>query len=224
MGFRTGCVWEILYADDLMVSAQSMDELLVKLRTWRSEMKKKGLRVNMGKTKLMVSGSNLDVLRKCGKYPCGVCQAGVGRNSIQCGDCRQWVHKKCSTIKGPLTSDLNFRCARCLGTARPVDGRLVRKVMIGDVKLEVVPEFCYLENMLSADGGCELASITRFKRAWAKFHQLLPLLANRHLSLLTRGRVYSTCSRRATLLTAETWSVTLFTLNRLRRNDLAMIR
>ena len=81
MEFRTGCPWEILYADDLMVSAQSMDELLVKLRTWRSEMEKKGLRVNMGKTKLMVSGSNLDVLRKSGKYPCGVCQAGVGRNA-----------------------------------------------------------------------------------------------------------------------------------------------
>ena len=92
----------------------------------------------------MVSGSNLDVLRKSGKYPCGVCQAGVGRNDIQCRGCRQWVHKKCSGIKGPLTSDLNFRCARCLGTARPVDGRLVKEVMIGDEKLEVVPEFCYL--------------------------------------------------------------------------------
>ena len=50
MELRTGCPWEILYADDLMVSAQS----IVKLRTWRSEMEKKGLRVNMGKTKLMV--------------------------------------------------------------------------------------------------------------------------------------------------------------------------
>ena len=224
MELRTGCPWEILYADDLMVSAQSMDELLVKLRTWRSEMEKKGLRVIMGKTKLVVSGSNLDVLRKSGKYPCGVCQASVGRNAIQCGGCRQWVHKKCTGIKDPLTSDLNFRCARCLGTARPVDGRLVKEVRIGDEKLEVVPEFCYLGDMLSAGGGCELASIIRFKCAWAKFRQLLPLLTNRHLSLLTRGRVYSTCVRRATLHAAETWPVTVTTLNRLRRNDLAMIR
>ena len=135
-----------------MVSAQSMDELLVKLRTWSSEMQKKGLRVNMGKTKLMVFGSNLDVLRKSGNYPCGVCQAGVGRNAIQCRGCRQWVHKKCSGVKSPLTSDLNFRCARCLGTVRPVDGRLVKEVMIGDEKLEVVPEFCYLGDILSAGG------------------------------------------------------------------------
>ena len=212
MELRTGCPWEILYADDLMVSAQSMDELLVKLRTWRSEMEKKGLRVNMGKTKLMVSGSNLDVLRKSGKYPCGVCQAGVGRNAIQCGGCRQWVHKKCSGIKGSLTSDLDFRCVCCLGTAWSVDRRLVKEVMIGDEKLEVVPEFCILGDMLSAGGGCELASII----AWAKFRQLFPLFANRHLSLLTRGCVYSICVRRAMLHAAETWLVTVSTLNRLR--------
>ena len=178
MEFRTGYPWEILYADDdLMVSAQSMDELLVKLRTWKSEMEKKGLRVNMGKTKLMVYGSNLDVLRKSGKYPCGVCQAGVIKNAIQCGGCKQWVHKKFSGIKSPLTSDLNFRCALCLGTARPVDGRSVKEMMIGNEKLEVVPEFCYLGDMLSASGGCELASITRCKCAWAYlvnfFHSLL---------------------------------------------------
>ena len=53
-------------------------------------------------------------------------------------------------------------------------------------------KFCYLGDMLSAGGGCELASIKRCKCAWAKFRQLLPLLANRHLSLLTRGRDYLT--------------------------------
>ena len=148
----------------------------------------------------------------------------MGRNAIQCGGCRKWAHKKCSGIKGPLTSNLNFQCARCPGKARPVDGRLVKEVMIGDGKLEVVPDFCYLGDMLSADGGCELASIKRCKCAWAKFRQLLPLLANRHLSILTRGRVYSICIRRFMLHAAETWPITVSTLNRLRRNNLAMIR
>ena len=96
--------------------------------------------------------------------------------------------------------------------------------MIGDGKLEVVPEFCYLGDMLSAGGGCEFALTTRCKCALAKFRQLLPLLANCHLSVLIRGRVYSTCVRRAMLHAAETWPVTVSTLNRLRRNDLAMIR
>ena len=79
--FRTGCLWELLYTADLMISAESMEELLVKVQTWKTEMEKKGLRVNMGKTKIMESGINLDVLKKSGKYSCGVCQSGVGERS-----------------------------------------------------------------------------------------------------------------------------------------------
>ena len=85
--FRTGCPWELLYADDLMISAESMEELLVKLKTWKKEKEKKGLRVNMGKTKIMVSGMDLDLLKKSRKDPCGVCQKGVCSNAIFCGGC-----------------------------------------------------------------------------------------------------------------------------------------
>ena len=220
--FRTGCPWELLYADDLMISAESMEELLVKVQTWKTEMEKKGLRVNMGKTKIMESGINLDVLKKSGKYPCGVCQSGVGSsNAIFCGGCKRWVHKKCSGIKGPLRPDPEFRWARCLGTARAIDEREVSEVEVGNEKLEVVPEFCYLGDMLSAGGGCELAAITRCKCAWGKFRQLLPLLTNRHLPLLTRGKVYSSCECDAACsrdLGHEGG------YNRLRRNDRAMIR
>ena len=70
-----------------------MEELLVKVKTWKTEMEKKGLRVNMGKTKIMESGINLDVLKKSGKYPCGVCLTGVGSTNASC---ERWVHKKCS--------------------------------------------------------------------------------------------------------------------------------
>ena len=43
--FHTGCPWELLYAKYLMINAQFIDELLVKLKTWKSEVEKKGLRV-----------------------------------------------------------------------------------------------------------------------------------------------------------------------------------
>ena len=33
--FRTGCPWELLYADNLMISAGSKEELLVKVKTWK---------------------------------------------------------------------------------------------------------------------------------------------------------------------------------------------
>ena len=96
----------LLYADDLIISAESMEELLVKVQTWKLEMEKKGLCVNMGKTKIMESGINLDVLKKSEKYPCGVCLTGVGStNAIFCSGCKGWVHKKCSGIKGPLCID-----------------------------------------------------------------------------------------------------------------------
>ena len=45
-------------------------------------MEGKGLRVNMGKTTVLISGPGLDVLQKSGKYPCGVCLMGAGTNSI----------------------------------------------------------------------------------------------------------------------------------------------
>ena len=161
--FRTGCPWELLYADDLMISAESMEELLVKVQTWKTEMEKKGLRLNMGKTKIIESGINLDVLKKSGKYPCGVCQSGVGSsNAIFCGGCKRWVHKKCCGIKGPLRPDPEFRCARCLGTARAIDEREVSEVEVGKEKLEVVPEFCYLGDMLSAGDGASSANCFPF--------------------------------------------------------------
>ena len=128
------------------------------------------------------------------------------------------MQKKCSGIKGCLPRESEFTCARCLGTARAIDGRQSLAVEVGNKKLEVVPEFCYLGDMLSAGGGCELAAITHCECAWGKFRQLLPLLTNRQVPLLTRGKV-----RSEMLHKAETWAMKADTLNRLRRNDRAMI-
>ena len=106
-----------------------------------------------------------------------------------------------------------------MGTAMAIDEREVSEVEVGSEKLEVVSEFCYLGDMFSAGGGCELAAITRCKCAWGKFRQLLPLLTNRHLPLLTRGKVYSSCVRSVMLHAAETWAMKVDTLNCLRHND-----
>ena len=118
--------------------------------------------LNIRKTKIMVSGLGLDLLQKFGKNSCGVCQKGVGSNAIPCGGCLCWIHKKCKGIKGPLRLNPDFRCTRCLGTARPIDVRTVKWVKVDEEKLEAVSEFCYL----SAGGGCELvAAVTSCKCA-----------------------------------------------------------
>ncbi|RUS86452.1 hypothetical protein EGW08_005767 [Elysia chlorotica] len=184
--FRSGVPWEDLYADDLVIIAESLEECVSRLLTWKEGMEEKGLRVNARKTKIMICGNNLDLLHNSGEFPCAVCCTGVGSNSIFCKGCKKWVHKKCSGLKR-LTKDSDFKCSRCQGTARPIDGRPQSEVQVGSDKLDVVASFCYLGDMLSAAGGCDLATTTRVKTAWKKFKELLPVLLSRHLSYKTRG-------------------------------------
>ena len=75
-----------------------MEELLVKLQTWKSLMKMKGLWVIMVETEIMVSGINLDLLKESGKDPFDVCQTGVVSNAILFDRCMCQIHKKYSGI------------------------------------------------------------------------------------------------------------------------------
>ena len=112
------------------------------------------------KVEIMICGIGLDLLQSSGKFPCTVCRTGVGRNSIFRNSCKHWVHKKCSGLKH-LTKDPDYRCTWCQGTACPLDSRPQREVQVEPDKLEVVASFCYLGDMLSAAGGCELSTTTR---------------------------------------------------------------
>jgi hypothetical protein len=51
--FRCGLPLELLYADDLILIAESEDLLTEKIRVWREGLIEKGLRVNLAKTKVM---------------------------------------------------------------------------------------------------------------------------------------------------------------------------
>ena len=133
------------------------------------------------------------------------------------------MHKKCSGLKH-LTEDPDYRCTQCQGTARLLDGRPQREVRVGPDKLEVVASFCYLGDMLSAASGCELSTTTHVKTAWKKFKEMKPVLSSHHLSFKTHGRVYSSCVLSAMLHASETWPVTKPCLQRVQRNDRAMIR
>jgi len=60
-------------------------------------------------------------------------------------------------------------------------------------KLELVYKFCYLGDMLSVDGDADAAVEARIRIDWNKFRQLVPLLTNKDVSLIMRGRLYSSC-------------------------------
>ena len=62
--FRAGVFWEELYADDLIIIADSLRECVRRLLIWKEAMEKKGLRVNAGKTKVMICGTGLDLLQR----------------------------------------------------------------------------------------------------------------------------------------------------------------
>ena len=101
--FIAGVPWEDKYADDPVIIADFLEECVRRLLIWKEAMekKKKGLRVNTGKVKVMICGTGLDLLQSSGKYPCTVFGTGVVSNSICCNGCKLWVHKKgCTRYAG----------------------------------------------------------------------------------------------------------------------------
>jgi len=136
--------------------AESEEDLIKRLNEWKDNMENRGIRVNMSKTKVMVSGERQKPLQKAARWPCGVCCRGVGSNSIQCTSCQKWVHRKCSGIKGSMYKAMQlFICRGCLN---PVTSSDRTSVDIGDnAHLELVDTFCYLGDMLSVYGDADAA-------------------------------------------------------------------
>jgi len=56
------------------------------------------MRVNMNKTKVLISGERQKPVQKAARWPCGVCGRGVCSNSVLCTSCQKWVRKKCRSI------------------------------------------------------------------------------------------------------------------------------
>ena len=115
---RESLPWEMLYADDLVLVGKCEEELKEKLRKWNECLKDKGLKINEGKTKVICESFGTDTTQVIGnvKHPCSVCVKGVGVNSIRCTQCVQWVHARCSRVKGSLKKvESSFICRRCKG-------------------------------------------------------------------------------------------------------------
>ena len=60
--FRSGVPWEDLYADDLVIIPESLEEYVRRLLTWKEAMEKKRTE-NAGKTKIMICGMGLVLLQ-----------------------------------------------------------------------------------------------------------------------------------------------------------------
>ena len=125
--------------------------------------------MNTGKTKVMLSCNMKDKVEEKGKWPCGVCKKGVGNN----------FHKRCSGVKGSLRNASQSFICRCCKGDRPITDWLNTDLHLdigNEVSQEKVDKFCYLGDVLDADGGCDSAVTTRVRSAWKKFCEYLPIL------------------------------------------------
>ena len=61
--------------------------------------------------------------------------------------------------------------------------------------------------MLSVEGDADAAVEARIRVGWNKFRQLVPSLINNDISLIRRGKLYSSCVRSSMLHGSETWPV-----------------
>jgi len=113
----------------------------------------------------------------------------------------------------------------CRGCSNPVISTGRSSVDIGaSANLEVVDKFCCLGDMLSVDEDADAVVEARIRIGWNKFRQLVPLLTNRDISLIRRGRLYSSCVRSSMLHGSENWPVSKENEMTLQRAQMRTVR
>ena len=133
-------------------------------KRWMSAMERRGLRVNLNKTKMMVTGKEDEIIQSS-RYPCSLCGSGVGVNSILSTLCDKWCHRRCSGLIS-LRGVTAFRCPACLPGAslHHADD----SVTVDGGTNQEVAHFCYLGDVLERGGGSERAIRARIAAGWWK--------------------------------------------------------
>ena len=105
---------EILYADDLVLMNESIENLKEKFFKWKEAFESRGLKVNLKKTKVMVSVSKGEVLQSKIDL-CAKCSESVLANLVMCTKCGKWVYGRCVKMKRMiLTLGKVFACKKKL--------------------------------------------------------------------------------------------------------------
>ena len=216
-------LWELLYADDLVITAESEEDAINRFNSWKESLEKRGLKINIEKTKVMVTGRAPVVRWNTGRFPCSCCGRGVGSNSVLCTGCSRWCHLRCSGLRSINEREENYRCPKCEG-----EGRIQRTdedaVETNGGRIQIVDRFCYLGEMLSCEMSTETAVRVRIASAWKKWKEIAGMLVNKRIPLRCRAKIYCACIRPVMLYGSETWSTTKVIENMIKRNDCRMLR
>ena len=97
---KKGALSELLHADDIVLMSETIEGLMGKFLKLKEALEGKGLKVNLGKSKVMVSSGNTkDGLYKSKVDPCGVSSLRAKVNSVLCAQCGKWIHGRCAGVK-----------------------------------------------------------------------------------------------------------------------------
>ena len=70
---RKGPLYELLYADHLVLMAKTMEKLETQFIRWKAAFEEKGLKINLGRTKVVKSGGGSVDVVLANIDPCSVC-------------------------------------------------------------------------------------------------------------------------------------------------------
>ena len=180
---------ELLYADDLVLMSETIKVLKNKFLKWKEAFDSKGLKINLGKTKVMVSYSiTQDGLSKSKLDPCRVYRLRVKVNRVLYAQCGMCIHGRCTGGK-MVTEKLSrdFTCRKCEWN---IGDAVEQEVKIFD-DVETVREVTYLGDRVSAGGGCEAAVTAKTRYGLVTFRECGKLLYGRRFPLRLNGAAYS---------------------------------
>ena len=170
---------------------------------WKEALESKGLKVNLGKTRVMVSGGiTKDGMSKSNAYPCWVCSLRVKANSVLCVQCNKWIHSKWTGVKS-VTNKFpgNLTCRQCewnIGEAVEQEEKLCDEV-------EKVREFTHHGDRVKDAGRCEAVVTARTICGWAKFMKCGELLHGWRPPHRLKGAVYKRYIRPTMLYGSEAY-------------------
>ena len=96
-----------------MLMSENLEDLRERFQRWRGALESKGIKVNIRKTKMMVSGAEGEIVRSK-VDPCGICGKRVISNAVLCTMCKKWIHGRCAQTKKVSSSFAQqFICRRC---------------------------------------------------------------------------------------------------------------
>ena len=217
---RKSALYELLYADDLVLMAETMEELEAQFIHWKAAFEGKGLKVNLGKTKVMESSGGVVVLAKID--PCGVCGKRAKVNCVRCKTCEKWFHAWCARVKRfSRRMNGNFECRVCMNGVK-MECKNASNGCLGE--LERVNSYCYLGDKVIGGGESELAVTRRIRLGWKAFNSVSSRLCGKRHTWNIIRQIYRTCVRPVMTCGSETWVVRSVEESILKRAEKRMLR